>query len=102
MSRSIFPCAARSRMSLVCLGVRNRLSTSTVTGKERKRFMAVAQCCWASTVVGTRMAACLPSRMHFITARRGHLRLAVAHIAAQQPVHGYGLFHIRLDLPDGL
>jgi len=33
---------------------------------------------------------------------QGHLRLAVAHIAAQQPVHGYGLFHIRLDLPDGL
>ena len=30
----------------------------------------------------------------------GHLRLAVAHVAAQQPVHGPGLFHILLDLGD--
>ena len=32
---------------------------------------------------------------------QGHLRLAVAHVAAQQPVHGPGLFHILLDLRDG-
>ena len=31
----------------------------------------------------------------------GHLRLAVAHVAAQQAVHGPGLFHVLLDLPDG-
>ena len=30
----------------------------------------------------------------------GHLRLAVAHVAAQQPVHGPGLLHVRLDLRD--
>ena len=32
----------------------------------------------------------------------GHLRLAVAHVAAQEAVHGHGLFHVGLDLPDGL
>ena len=32
----------------------------------------------------------------------GHLRFAVAHVAAQQPVHGPGLFHVRLDLGDAL
>ena len=31
----------------------------------------------------------------------GHLRLAVAHVAAEQPVHGHGFLHIGLDLPDG-
>ena len=30
----------------------------------------------------------------------GHLRLAVAHVAAQQPVHGAGALHVRLDLGD--
>ena len=30
-----------------------------------------------------------------------HLRLAVAHIAAQQPIHGRRLLHIPLDVPDG-
>ena len=30
---------------------------------------------------------------------QGHLCLPVAHVAAQQPVHGYGPFHIGLDLP---
>ena len=30
----------------------------------------------------------------------GHLRLAVAHVAAQQPVHGGGALHVPLDLPD--
>ena len=29
-----------------------------------------------------------------------HLRLAVAHIAAQQPIHGRRLLHIPLDIPD--
>ena len=32
---------------------------------------------------------------------QGHLRLAVAHIAAQQAVHGNGLFHIALDFHNG-
>ncbi|MPM49266.1 hypothetical protein SDC9_95994 [bioreactor metagenome] len=30
-----------------------------------------------------------------------HLRLAIAHISAQQPVHGPGPLHVRLDLLDG-
>ena len=31
----------------------------------------------------------------------GHLRLAEAHVAADQPVHGLGSLHVRLDLLDG-
>ena len=31
---------------------------------------------------------------------QGHLRLAVAHVPAQEPVHGHRLFHILLDLRD--
>ena len=42
MSRSTLPCAVRSRMSFACPALRNRLSTSTVTGKLRKRLTAVA------------------------------------------------------------
>ena len=42
MSRSMRPSLTRCKMSFTCLGVRNRLSTSMVTGKERNRFMAVA------------------------------------------------------------
>ena len=32
----------------------------------------------------------------------GHFGLAVAHVPAQEPFHGYGLFHVRLDLSNGL
>ena len=42
MSRSTFPWAVRSRMSLACPALRNRLNTSTVTGKLRNRLTAVA------------------------------------------------------------
>ena len=30
----------------------------------------------------------------------GHLGLAVAHVPAEETVHGHGLFHVGLDLPD--
>ena len=33
----------------------------TVTGKAEYRSENVAKCCWASSVVGTRIATCLPS-----------------------------------------
>ena len=42
MSRSTLPAFTRSSTSLTCAGVRNRDSTSTVTGKERNRLIAVA------------------------------------------------------------
>ena len=32
---------------------------------------------------------------------QGHFRLSVAHIPAQQSVHGYGFFHIRFDFGNG-
>ena len=31
-----------------------------------------------------------------------HLRLAIAHIAAEQAIHGPGLLHILFDVGDGL
>ena len=42
ISRSTFPAWVRARMSRTWAGVRNRDSTSMFTGKERKRFTAVA------------------------------------------------------------
>ncbi len=38
-----------------------RESPFTVTGKFRIRSVNVCRCCWASSVVGTRTATCLPS-----------------------------------------
>ncbi|CDE94401.1 unknown [Acidaminococcus sp. CAG:542] len=31
----------------------------------------------------------------------GYFRLPIAHVPAQEPFHGYGLFHVRLDFGDG-
>ena len=42
MSRSIFPSAALCKIFFFCAGVLKRESTSIVTGKLRKRLMAVA------------------------------------------------------------
>ena len=42
----------------------------------------------------------LPVQDAFHNGPEGHLGLAVAHISAQQPVHGPGLLHVPLDLGD--
>ena len=42
MRRSILPAAVSSKIFFLCAGVLNRESTSMRTGKERKRFTAVA------------------------------------------------------------
>lgn len=39
----------------------NRDRPLIVTGNERIRSWKVLRCCWASSVVGTRTATCLPS-----------------------------------------
>ena len=33
---------------------------------------------------------------------KGHLRFAVAHVAAEEAVHGPGLFHVLFDVGNGL
>ena len=42
-----------------------------------------------------------PVQHAFHNSPEGHLRLAVAHVAAQQAVHGPGLLHVFFDLLDG-
>jgi hypothetical protein len=46
------------------------------------------------------MAACFPSRTHFITARKATLGFSVANVAAQKPVHRHRTLHICLYLVD--
>ena len=70
MSTSMLPSFTRRRVCFIWAGVRKRETTSISTGYLAKRCLAVKKCWRASTVVGTRMAACLPSSTHFITARK--------------------------------
>src|SRR5262249_43432186 len=48
-------------VAVASLGVLNRDSTRTFTGNCAIRSVNVAWCCWASSVVGTRIATCFPS-----------------------------------------
>ena len=48
-------------VALVSASVWNRLSGATLTGKPAYRSAKVAWCCCTSSVVGTRIATCLPS-----------------------------------------
>ena len=58
---SSLPSAAASRIAVVSCLVRNRLTMSMDTGKPAKRSIRVLLCWNASTVVGARIATCLPS-----------------------------------------
>ena len=51
-------------------------------------------------VVGTSTRALLAVHHALEGGAQGHLRLAEAHIAAQQPVHGRRPLHVVLDLLD--
>ncbi len=48
-------------VALVSASDWNRLSGATLIGKPAYRSAKVAWCCWTSSVVGTRIATCLPS-----------------------------------------
>ena len=89
------------RISFCCLAVRKRLSISIVTGKAAKRRLKVSKCWKASTVVGASTATCLPSLHGLEGGAHGDFGLAVAHVAAQQAVHGLRRFHVALDVGDG-
>ena len=69
MSTSTVPFAKSARSSRCCLGVRNRLSTSTRTPKGAKRSRKVSRCCWARIVVGQSTITCRPSCTHLKAAR---------------------------------
>ena len=69
ISTSTPPVASRARTVLISFGVRKREIISTVTGKGAKRLRNVFQCWKASTVVGARIATCLPSSTARMAAR---------------------------------
>ncbi len=69
MRTSTPPAATRASTALISFGVRKREIISTVTGKGAKRLRKVFQCWKARTVVGARIATCLPSRTARIAAR---------------------------------
>ena len=65
------------------------------------RSRKVLKCCCASTVVGTSTATCLPSITALNAARMATSVLPKPDVAADQPVHRLGPFHVGLGLDDG-
>ncbi len=61
MTTSIAPERSPSSVALDSLALWNRDSVARRTGKPEKRSAKVSVCCWASSVVGTSTATCLPS-----------------------------------------
>ena len=98
---STLPSLRPSSVARVSASVWKRLSGATLTGKPAYRSAKVAWCCWTSSVVGNqdRHLLAVLDRLE----RRPHrdLGLAVADVAADQPVHRHDLFHVPLDLVDG-
>ena len=87
--------------ALSSLALRNRLSISTRTGNGWKRRLNVSKCWNARTVVGARTHDLLAVAQRLERRAHDHFRLAEAHVAAQQPVHGLRILHVALDLLDG-
>src|SRR5205823_1043006 len=69
ITTSISPTCNRRRMSAASASERKRDSISTLTGNGWKRSPKVRKCCCARTVVGTRIATCLPSMTALNAAR---------------------------------
>ena len=61
MTTSTVPSVMPARTSFCSLSELKRLLARTVTGNCAKRSRKVLKCCCTSSVVGTRMATCLPS-----------------------------------------
>ena len=66
----------------------------------RTRSLKFSKCCSARMVVGARKATCLPEVAALKTGPHGYLGLAVADVAADEPVHGLVALHVRLHLLD--
>ena len=71
-----------------------------VTGKPRKRADGRSDIVLLGKHRGGNQnrRTCLPSIMAFHGGTEGNLGLTKAYIAAEQPIHGRGGLHIRLDL----
>ena len=61
ITMSTLPSASPSTVCCDSASSVNRDSPCTMTGNDDIRSVKVARCCWASSVVGTRMTTCLPS-----------------------------------------
>ena len=61
MTTSTVPSDSPATTSFDSFGDWNRLSAFTVTGNALYRSLNVSRCCCTSSVVGTRIATCLPS-----------------------------------------
>jgi hypothetical protein len=59
--------------------------------------ISLAKCCSARISVGAISAHCQPASMAMAGGQRGHHRLAAAHVALQQAVHGHGARQVARD-----
>src|SRR6185437_5893595 len=88
------------RISFCCFGERKRLIISMATGKAAKRCLNVS-------VLEGKDSGGREHRNLLVVAdgleggAHGDFRLAIAHVSAQQAVHGLGRFHVTLDVIDG-
>ena len=88
MTMSMSPSLMPFFTSASSLPATRREACAIFTGSPRKRSVKVWKCWRASSVVGTTTATCLPASTASRLARKRHLGLAEADIAADQPVHG--------------
>jgi len=80
------PAATRARVSYFAREHKSGHAADT-DGAVGETLLKVVKCCSARIVVGTSTAVCAPAAATRRRAKR-HLRLAIAHIAADQPIHG--------------
>ena len=84
---STVPSARPLSVAVTSLPERKRETSAIFTGHLAKRSTSVWKCCSASSVVGARKATCRPPVTAMKAARKRHLGLAEADVAADQPVH---------------
>ena len=101
MTTSTEPSAIPRRVSSTPRCVWNRDSGLTVTGNGAYRSENVEKCCWTSSVVGHQDGDLLAVLHRLERGPHRDLGLAVADVAADQPVHRHRPFHVVLDLVDG-
>ena len=102
MTTSMLPSASPSTTFFCWAGDRKRLRSSTRTGYGRE---AIGE--GLGMLAGQQRRRRQDGRLRPVLHRlehgaHRHLRLAEAHVATDQPVHRPRLFHVRLDVGDGL
>ena len=98
---SILPAARPARVALISLALRKRETMSTVTGKGAKRFLKRLPVLEGEDGRGGQDRDLLAVEHRPHGAPHRDLGLAVAHVAADEPVHGRVAGHVRGHLRDG-